>query len=154
MIDKRDDMNHYIALCNAIIAQACEDYVEYLKKSIRFERGGDIYIKYVKLSSKIRFGKLDQVKEKSEKLKDFIVDIHDVREKICDIENFFKSSWFSMLAAGKYNPDAMMYQCRNRAKELLEKEEIDRKKAAENRRIKRRSENKKATKNKKSKNSD
>ena len=154
MIDKRDDMNNYIALGTAIIAQACEDYVEYLKKSIRYERGGDIYIKHVKLASKIRFGKLDQVKEKSEKLKDFIVDIHDVREQICDIENFFKSSWFILLAAGKYNPDELMYQCRNRAKELLEKEEIDRKKAAENRRIKRRSENKKAAKNKKSKNSD
>ena len=48
----------------------------------------------------------------------------------------------------------MMYLCRSRAKELLEKEEIDRKKAAENRRIKRRNENKKAAKNKKSKNSD
>ena len=149
MIDKRDDMNNYIALGTAIIAQACEDYVEYLKKSIRYERGGDIYIKNVKLASKIRFGKLDHVKEKSEKLKDFIVDIHDAREKICDIENFFKSSWFSLLAAGKYNPDELMYQCHNRAKELLEKEEIDRKKAAENRRIKRRNENKKAAKKKK-----
>ena len=103
MIDKRDDMNNYIALGTAIIAQACEDYVEYLKKAIRYKRGGDIYIKNVKLASKIRFGKLDQVKGKSEKLKDFIVEIHDVREKICDIENFFKSSWFILLAAGKYN---------------------------------------------------
>ena len=154
MIDKRDDMNNYIALGTAIIAQACENYVEYLKKSIRYERGGDIYIKNVKLASKTRFGKLDHVKEKSEKLNDFIVDIHDVREKICDSEDFFKSSWFILLAAGKYNPDEMMYLCRNRAKELLEKEEIDRKKAAENRRIKRRNENKKAAKNKKPKNSD